>query len=45
MDSRRIYDLTRDLKVWREQTQLTVNQDELFNEIIERITLLYEVLP
>jgi hypothetical protein len=40
-----IYDSYRNLLIWREGAALTREQEELFEEIIERMKLLYEVLP
>jgi hypothetical protein len=45
MGSREVYELTRQLKRWRDETQLTTKQLELVDEITERLELLYEVLP
>lgn len=45
-DPRRIYDLTRELEKWHSEDEgpLPYRIEELYDEILERMRLLYEVL-
>lgn len=44
-NARFIYDTYRNMIVWRDGMHLTRDQDDLYQEILERMKLLYEVLP